>query len=363
MYCKTCKQEVENTLELYNGTFACARCRTKFNIEALQITPTNDELFTLSEILFHTALQQRGNRAKYGRDIAKAVAMCKQAAFQGHPKAVIRLAYFYEMGYGGVNAVSAFKMACQYYETVWSNDFTESTIAGYAQLRQIAAKRHLTLLENVPSSLRTQERYGYKKVAKDMKDKGVIEGNYHAHARSMANDADDGARISNILDGCMDKVRAPLFGLIAVQGNTLVEWAHTTVKTGKKTEKMLEYYLGKRNITLYLAGGKIEPYRIVSTRDIPDNAESPSSQIKADATYYLCFFNSGVARFGHAIKFLEPKDSDHYLLLDFIDKASIAGYEDYIFYSDDVLMYRETKLESLQHATKDLVEAVMKTIE
>ena len=366
MYCKTCKKEVENTLELYDGTFACAQCKKKFDIGELKITAESEERFTLSEIMFHSALKMQSNKSKYRASIVKAVAMCKQAAFAGHPKAVIRLAYYYEMGYGNVDEVSAFKIACQYYQRVWENSFTENSLVSCAELRQVAARRHLSLLEHTPSTLSHTDRYSYENVAARMKSFNAIDSIPRKKARATATDVDEGARITGILDSCFGTSRTPLFGLIAVQGKVLVDWANSDVTIGQKKEKRLDCYKDIKNFELYLLWTKGQKARhIVGLESLSGGV---GGKIEPSDMYYLCFINERVKKFGRAVKFLEPKDDDNDALFRIVNKASHVTanrvkFADYVFYPDDVLMYRETAVESIKHAVNDLIDAVCKNMD
>ena len=357
MLCEKCKTESENVLELYDGTFACPHCKEEIKIDVLQITDANDELFTLSEIVFHNALKQSDNKTLYTNGIARAVAMCRRAAYQGHPKAVVRLAYYYEMGYGNVNALTAFKVACNFYKTVWSNSFTEATLVEHKNLRKIAAYRHLGMLERVPANLQHVNRYSYDTVLREMKKVHALPNDFVASAGATATNRDDGLRLTAILDSCLNETRAPLFGLIAVKGSTLVEWAHTLVRVGKKDEKRLAYYLDKGSIALYLTGDNVD-FRIKSVKRIPETLEGHNSDIEANEVYYLVFFNEDINKFSRAIKFLMPNYGVDALLQGAINKARKEGDVDYVFYPDDVLKYREMSVESIKHAVKDLLREV-----
>lgn len=367
MYCNNCKREVDDTLELYNGKFACAQCKKTFDIDNLAITDANNEQFALSEILFHTALKQQGGKSKYRAQLDKAVAMCKQAAFSGHPKAVIRLAYYYEMGYCKVDEVTAFKMACQYYQKVWQNSFADSSLISSRQLRQVAAKRHLALLEHVPASLQAYaDIYDFKKVCSRMAVHG-IEVNPKQNAGLSSTDVDEGARITAILDSCLGGTRVPLFGLMAVRGSTLVCWANSDVKIGKKTEKRLDCYTDIRNLELHLLWTKGQNVRrLVNLSSL--SGGGVGNRIEEDGMYYLCFINGREKRFGRSIKFLTPKESSDDSLFRIVNKASLISaqkdkFADFVFYTDDVLMYRESRMESVKHAVHDLVDAVCKSMD
>lgn len=358
MYCKNCKKEVENTLELYDGSFACAQCKTKIEVGALTIDAANEEKFVLSEIMFHHSLLQKDNKAKRRENVNKALELCKVAAFRGHPKAVVRLAYYYEMGYVKMDAVQAFKMACQYYRTVWSNDFTDAALKQFANLRHVAATRHLNLLEHTPPQLRFDvEHYGYEKVSREMVSAHAIQSAPRKPDGDVINETDEAARITDTLNACLNAKRAPLFGIIALTGAALRNWAYGEVVVGKKRVKRYELYSDVKDVELYLLWSAKTHYRHVVGEHSFAQKDNTGNLLQDDETYYLCFLNGKLKKFVAAKKLLEPSGDDRNALFKLVKKATRNGYADYVFYADDVLFHR-SKGETIKHATMDLINAV-----
>ena len=357
MYCKNCNKEVDRTLELYNGAFACALCKNKIQVGALKIDSVGDEQFVLSEIMFHNSLQITDNKAKRRQSLNKAMDLCKKAAFHGHPKAVVRLAYYYEMGYVKVDAAQAFKMACSYYRAVWSNPFEEASLRSYEDLRKIAATRHLALLEHTPPQLKLDvEHYGYDKVAKEMLSVRAIDVMPRHESGAAAEDVDDSMRVSGILNTCLSKTRAPLFGLIALSGAALRNWANGETTLGRKTVKRFEPFI-KEGVEMYLLWGDQSHYRHVVGQHSFVKEDNTGNTLADDETYYLCFLNGNVKKYGAVKKLLEPNGSNTELLFRLVNRAALDGYADMVFYADDVEFFR-SKGESVKHATTDLIAAV-----
>ena len=357
MYCNNCKKEVEETLELFDGTFACAICKNKINVGELKIDAVGEEQFVLAEIMFHNSLTITDNKVKRRAIINRALALTKLAAFHGHPKAVIRLGYYYEMGYVKVDAVQGFKMACQYYRTVWTNTFEEASLRDYVNLRQIAASRHLALLEHTPPQLKLDvEHYGYDKVGSEMVASGALSSRPHKASGVSDEELDDALRISGILNTCLNKARPSLFGIIALTGSAIRNWANGEVLHGKKTEKRYALY-AREGVELYLLWSKNNHYRHLVGEHSLAEKDSTGNLLLDDETYYLCFLNGSVKRYGAVKKLLTPEGANADLLFALVNTANGKGYADYVFYGDDVQFYR-SKGETIKHATKDLIEAV-----
>lgn len=360
MVCEKCGKEIESPLELYDGKLACEHCKSNFEIKKLLIDEENQKLFDLSEIIFHEALQNVGKK-QYG-GIDRAVSMCRNAAYQGNPYAIIRLAYYYEMGYGKLSVNTAFKAACGYYETVWKNGFDDGSLKDYANLRLIAAKRHLAFLERIPQNLRHLEIYNATNVRNRMRNYFVLPDDDAAGGGTTVTELTAGARINAVLESCLGTGRVPLFGLLAVRGEDFVAWAHGKMTGGRNDMAQLDYYLRTGNFGFYLQGlEKKVGFPIKQLKHVQRDFNDPKSPIKPDQTYYLLFFNEKVKRFGKAIRFLMPDGGRlDPRLGDVINKARNNGYVDYVFYPDDILKYKETFIESIKHATGNLLTEVIR---
>ena len=119
-----CGKEVEQPLELYDGSWACPYCKREMggDFSAFSITEENEELYILSERSYYRWLTNmkllRGKAAQ--KLIDRAVELCRESAQLGNPLAVLRLGFFYDKDYVEVNRSEAVRcrIAYAYYSAV-----------------------------------------------------------------------------------------------------------------------------------------------------------------------------------------------------------------------------------------------------
>ena len=123
-----CGKEVEQPLELYDGSWACPYCKREMggDFSAFSITEENEELYILSERSYYRWLTNmkllRGKAAQ--KLIDRAVELCRESAQLGNPLAVLRLGFFYDKDYVEVNRSEAVRcrIAYAYYSAVCFSD-------------------------------------------------------------------------------------------------------------------------------------------------------------------------------------------------------------------------------------------------
>lgn len=361
MYCEKCGKEVE-VYELYDGTSRCVNCKQKIEFKRFQKNAVNEEQFVLSEIAFHEALQimshgtvQQAEDAR-NKKIPRAVELCKRAALSGHAKALLRLAYYYETGFAEVDKIAAYKTACKYYEMIWKNDFSDKSVSktyNYLEivnLRQIAALRHLELLQNVPARL-NKNVYDYDKKSAEIIAKGVLKTVPPKNNRSV-DGMDDAERIRNILLSSLDSgERSPLFGVFYLDGSTLLAWASAVGgwSDRKKKQTNSQYFAKNGNMLLYIFGDGNDIVRVTDTFNWSD--------ISADSCYVMFFSSKSNRVFASHRRYLEKNGRQ--AIIELCDVA-YQRQRDYVFYPDDVSAFRNRWFETLSHATKDLVNDVIK---
>ncbi len=360
MRCEKCGKE-RDVYELYSGEFVCVKCKKPITIKEFEITTENSEKFTLSEILFHEALQTLSRvdnshqNAKLAHEkITKAVELCKQAALGGNPNALLRLAYYYETNHANVDNITAFKVACNYYERIWRNEFRGKTVSKSVYLRKIAARRHLDLLQNPPDQLRNGQNrsFDYDEKAGQMFSLGLLD-EIPARRETSVPESDDSARITSLLNMSLHDGRTPLFGLMYVNGETFSDWANSRYRLGKKETSAIEYFTNRSELRLYLIHQNEMPCRITDKEFLQNNTIEP------DDDYYLCFASSRNRRLVGYKKYLE---SEGMLPLAQLQRKASQTKNDYIFYPDDVLAFCNHWWESIPHATKDLVAHVLASV-
>lgn len=88
----------------------CPHCGSDVRPEKLRITPENDAQFRLSEALYYAYLEWAKGISKSGtkmtaedvrgkEQLAEAMETCRRAAYDGHPEAILRLAFYYDNNY------------------------------------------------------------------------------------------------------------------------------------------------------------------------------------------------------------------------------------------------------------------------
>lgn len=364
MICEHCKKEFKEPLELYNGEWACPLCRENISVTSNELTVTheNDELFRLAEMCYFKAIKAE-NRKDYQRDINKAVSLCREAARLQHPKALIRMGYYYDAGYIAFDRTEAFKMAHDYYKAVWTaaridvnyiGGVAEDWGANGIKLKERAAYLYLNLLKNVPEKYSANSVYNYA----DAKAAVIAAGlpvNL-SDGGEGSREEDRAVKILDILESCKAGGRAPLFGVLRVDGETFKRLAEIKDENKKeKRAKLFKYAVSVDIVMLNEQTGNAKTIR----------KEEDVAVIRDDEHYYLYFFNVGgkqpkLGNFKRAQRVIEKVTNrgEYGRVLDLGDKAKAVG-GDFVFYADDVLKYK-SKSESCGHAAGDLINAVLK---
>ncbi len=364
MICEHCKKEFKEPLELYNGEWACPLCRENISVTSkdLVVTHENEELFNLSEICYFRAIKAE-NRKDYQRDLGKAVSLCREAAKLQHPKALLRMGYYYDAGYIAFDRNEAFKMAHDYYKAVWTATRIDVNYTGGAEgdwgangvkLKERAALLYLNLLKNVPEKYAQNAVYNYGDakaavIAAGLPVKLSDDGNENR-------EEDRAVKILDILESCKAGGRAPLFGILRTDGETFKRLAEIKDEGKKeKRAKLFKYAVSVDIVMLNEHTGNAKTIR----------KEEDVAVIKDDEQYYLYFFNVGgrqpkVGNLKRVQKVIERETNrgEYGKVLEIAERAKAVG-GDFVFYADDILKYK-SKSESCAHAASDLINAVLK---
>lgn len=368
MRCDKCGRDFLRPLELYTGSWACPHCRKVFELSQIKlcVTDGNEELFTLSEICYLKALKTPPEERDIYRGLLdKAIYYCKSAVAAGHPKAMVRLGYFYETGYFPADGAEAFKMACDYYGNVWKGEISDKRVGGDREeysggglkLKKIAARRYLELIRNAPPSAAKLARYKFENAVAEIKRANLYDGGKYENYQKTA---DRAAHAADVLQSCYSRERAPLFGLLYLDGadfKSLCEKRDD--RRGAKTN-LLARYAEKVHICMFALNSDFYQ-AIKSERDFNK---------VGDGEYYMYFFNPNGAHRIHGGKMAQ--------IASYLEKSGAAGgYDkvarivesiaksglaaDFIFHDDDVLVYK-SGAESFAHATGDLINDVVKRL-
>lgn len=369
MQCEKCKNEFERALELYNGDWYCPYCHGLLALSEvkLAVTDANEDAFKMSEICYLRALKTpASDKITYNELLGKATEFCREAARSGHPKALVRLGFFYDAGYFSIDETEAFKQAYEYYRAVINgkiSDMRTKKTADYSEggikVKRSAAKLYLNLLKNAPESMRRFEKYDYLAELKSLKAAGLYFGGDDFILSSLS--ADRAPRVMEILQSCFSRERPPLFGLLTLKGSDFTELAAMTEKTKNGFKSKLLSVAEKVSVYLIdITNG--EPRAIKTNRDLFAEEEGRD--------YCLYFFNTNgkhsmsAASLNAVKRSLEKGDSitDFARVNELISSISRGvGRADYVFTADDILIHK-SKAESVSHALGDLIKTVQKNV-
>lgn len=362
MECEKCKRQFVRPLELYNGDWACPRCHNSLALNSIQlnVTDDNENMFKMAEICYLRALKLQSNKKVYDKFLSKAMAYCKDAARSGHPKALVRLGYFYEFGYFSIDLCEAFKQAYECYRSVWNGKIDDARtiqsdaeyLNGGNRVKKSAARLYLNLLNNAPSKMRAHPRYRYESELENVKREGLYDGDVQFN--EAYSDENRTSRIFEILQSCYSKERAPLFGLIMLNSEEFYSLCAATEKTKNGTKKKILKIAEKVSIRLInIADG--------NTRAIKNQTDISGVP---DGNYCLYFFNTNGKHFMsqgkmNAVKrALEKGDSvvDCVKLHELISAiCEGSDSDDYVFSDDDILVHK-SRAERVGHALGDMIK-------
>ena len=144
------------------------------HIQKFVVTPENDELFRQAELLYAGWLFNRDGKTTFDV-VDKAVELCRLSAEQGNPKALARLAYFYDNDYIAVGSderdgdeLMHFKIAYSYYTMlcyagIGGVEAKEGCApVQWEKLRQSTARAMLRMLHRAPEALQENHTYNFK---------------------------------------------------------------------------------------------------------------------------------------------------------------------------------------------------------
>lgn len=126
MYCDNCKNDFTEPLQAYDHSRYCPLCLKALQTAGVRVTAENMAAYTQSELLFSQ------------KDYDGALSLCRSAALQENPYAIINMGFYYENGYfPSVSDDARIKSAFEWYDIVARYD------AKYRSLRTNSAAPHL----------------------------------------------------------------------------------------------------------------------------------------------------------------------------------------------------------------------------
>jgi len=138
-------------------------------IDHFVITSDNEELYRQAELLYAEWLFNRDGKVSIDA-VDRAIELCRQSAEMGNPKALARLAYFYEKDYvvTGTDEQAHLKIAHKYYSMVCFSGVSEIEVSDgcspvqWGKIRLYTARAMLRMLAIAPAELQENGMYSYK---------------------------------------------------------------------------------------------------------------------------------------------------------------------------------------------------------
>ena len=167
--CTVCGKEI-TPLELYDGSWSCPVCRnplSDFQNEFV-INADNEELFVQSELLYAKWLFNHDGGAKLST-VHQAVELCRRSARMGNPKAVARLAFYYDKNYTDQNYsdVMRCKIAYTYYSAICYSSVQTIKVengmrpVSWKKILEKTAYSMLYMLATAPVELQETKTYNF----------------------------------------------------------------------------------------------------------------------------------------------------------------------------------------------------------
>lgn len=366
MRCDSCKREVEQPLELYDGSWACNFCRKKLVNEQpeFRITKKNDSLFKLSEIYYYQWLTESaaGDFAADVSLIENAVELCKSAAMTGHPEAILKMGYYYDKDYVEANRGEDVRcrIAYAYYSSVCFNNSDTVNVeegADYVDIQALkikAATLMLRMLAAAPPELRISPSFRFEDVKAAVRNRLGVEVEPGFSEPVHINKSEQTFRILQSFDNTM---RAPVLGIFRLSGAELK--ALFSIRDGNLTAtRMAEKRLWMDCIPCTSDGrvGQTENFVALSNNN---RIKQVLSGIDDEDCLYLRFINDAGNHVYLGRQDLNAVSRAFRKNEDALTKRLIngGGQMDYTLFDDDFYMYMEG-FKTARKAAVKLVENI-----
>lgn len=368
--CTSCGKEV-TPLELYDGSWSCPSCRHALvdHMDQFVITHDNEELFRQSEILYANWLFNRDGTANISA-VDQAVRLCRQSARMGNPKALARLAYYYDKDYAGkgCSEITRFKIAFNYYSMICYCGISEvETQTGlpplsWGELREKTAHSMLQMLATAPIELRENSIYSFKtnydRLQLELGLTTTLTASERASAKGSVQE-----RVFGVFCSCLNKQRAPLFGVFKLTVGELIEIYKKPFPGKEEKIPHALYWLttGKKVLLAYIEKDAVSEssskFQRLSTQS---SVEDMVDKFDNSEELWVFFFNHNG---GHKyIGSVSKRDKIQKTIFgrtgtDILKTMIQNGnYNFYTFYDDDVYQYM--KQSNPADATKALVDKI-----
>lgn len=350
------RRDSETVLELYDGQMASLSTKKLISdtVPELKFTTRGKELFALSESLYCKWLEGGGDYSL----VDKAIELCKAAAALGEPRAVVKMAFYYDKDYMSADRTEEFRcrVACDYYsKVVYCEQMPQSTDGAaneneWYELQRTAARMFADMLAGAEKSFSdySDGKYSYSANIERLRLNFGIEC---GRAGLETNPLDGGEKFAEtVLTACKrSKTRAPLFGILQLTAGE----AKRVFRPKSEVMKIC----GDVNIWLD-GGGRI--FRVNNTQAF---FTALDGLISGEVWLYFSSSDAG----GHKYLSVKQRKSLCELLLKdgfarFIrlkDSAKERGKSRYVFSDDDVEFFINGKLTTIKSALDSLIDRVV----
>ncbi|MGN0795759.1 MAG: hypothetical protein ACI4MT_02240 [Christensenellales bacterium] len=222
MECRKCKKDVE-FLTLFDGSLVCPECKNKIIDDHFIVTKENDELFKMSEILYLNAIKAN-DRKTFKELISKATELCFKAVGLGHPKAVLKIGFYYSHDYieRSRSKSERARYASFYYKVLFMSPSescdVETDVDGFAndaflKLKEEAAKQFIEMIENLPAE---NSVFYEKEIA-------YVLNKYHIVKKDAYVESEMAVSPVKVLKSCYGDFHTPLFGMFRMTKKNFCE--------------------------------------------------------------------------------------------------------------------------------------------
>ncbi len=368
--CTTCGRDVM-PLELYDGSWSCPSCRSPLSDfqNDFVVTADNEELFVQSELLYANWLFNHDGRASADM-IKRAVELCRRSARAGNPKALSRLAFYYDKGYTETSYGEAMrcKIAYTYYSAVCYSGLREIKVQDglpavrWNEVCEKTAYSMLYMLASAPAELQATRTYGLESNLERVRGELGIDVDLTGFDRADGN-INPTERIFSVLCSCIDKQRAPLFGAFRVRVAEVKE-LYRRPMPGKeeKIPNALYWLTMKKDVFLaYIKDTHIKDSDKMFNRLSTQRSVEALFDELEDQEYVWAFFfnNSGGHKYLSSAKKREKVKKTIFgrVGTDLLKMLLQNGNHDfYTFYDDDIYYFMKQSNEA--DATRTLVDKV-----
>lgn len=262
MICRSCNREIERVLLLSHGrkTTLCPLCKQDPTGNGkLLFTQENEELCRLAENYYYRWLTSEKGKHEEERYLDQAISNAELAAAMGNPRACVRMGFFYDKDYIGLDLgeVQRCRFAYNYYMRVAEhredfaaeNDSLSLDRTSSAELRMRAGRLLLDMLAAAPPELKEIEAYDFYRNRDRLRMKIGLE--YDKEEEDVRNAVSKSDQLFRMLSvSCLSRDRAPLLGVYRIHWEDLKALLSRTVGPASEGKLPLVDFLRMQRVEI-----------------------------------------------------------------------------------------------------------------